>query len=1222
MTTTRELLKSISDDAFFESVAASTLRVANPLYRGLVETGTNADGRTITDPVDGIVFAKCEGSTAFAILAHHTTTSRPKLRAKWLHPTEGDLIKAYQVFEACRDVVDGMVRRLVICCSEDPSSGLVVDLQKRANQLGIDLDLWSGSSLAHVLDVAPDGQWVRFNKLDVPQQRLSSELASRVSRQMIEAFRPPPDPAEYVQRKIQIQIEERIGASSDLILVAGRSGVGKTVACYNVARDHTDRGGLVVAISEKLVSDSETLEEAIRCAVAAHAPGLSEPSLTRALLDLVPGTDVLVWIEDINRATSPVDQLRKVLSWTRAANKGQTKGASLKSGYGVTLLCPIWPEHVGLLSDVEKSYADTRLIVVEAYSPTEGAAAVARRSELMGGNLTSLQAEEISKGLSYDPLLIGLVTDWSEVRSDDIIEQYLQNEYNRLAITCDFLPAEFSRVLYNIAREMVVRRIVAPEGTTVLGWLSSEDRLVVRHIFRRSAALKIDSDGHLQFRHDRVRDYLFCAALSECFSAGDVSRELIEDPYFARIVGAAALRAPNFNAAVELLAVVSPLALFHAFATAVRNGLGARGALANSCEKVLLDPRFAARPLAETFAIKLVLGDLDGADVKHLLEISPGPCFARQEGLARNGLVRYAAAVCAHADPFTDYPRRDRIVAHILAKYGDTVISDLSAFLNERSERPELREGALYLAGEFGHDGLIEGLKTRWKEMRASEGAVTGAMLFAAVTCAAGRDEPFTTEIMAAWAGYPEDHDNEANVKSASDVARYALRGGLRRHASDRVVSLLMAAADNHPNLKSAVASTLSNVDHPAAVLNTAAAVSAIDILCKEKGSGYFNPWGHNFTNCWGGGFSERGARRMSESSRAALKAVWLDETNEAFYRYRSFELWAARLTASDLAELAQLQPQGLEDQVLRARLRHRDKTVKPLLAQRIRIAKSKAYWLQFVREVGSEGLEDLLRELLETRRQMKIERAGPYTEFDDPLSELIGDRDDALSLELISGHWDHLKTAPYFIHTLLYLATPMSLGMAAEAISEIEDRKKFFEFIHLHIGIQINGRIGLKRTQQVEALLPYWEDLSDSTRGALWEECNRRGWFEWRRRNLDSLMGPRLSHHGTFLDEEEDFASIDRALEKKRRHEFEAHYWSKHHLETGLTVSEVIGRAQRYAGGRMSADAYKFFADVVSEHGNRLDILKLDEAWACNIPNKAAEAANASFAIRLRSAA
>ena len=55
-TETLKAIASISDPALFEQLATAVLRVADPLYKNLIHTGVNTDGKTIKGPLDGIAF--------------------------------------------------------------------------------------------------------------------------------------------------------------------------------------------------------------------------------------------------------------------------------------------------------------------------------------------------------------------------------------------------------------------------------------------------------------------------------------------------------------------------------------------------------------------------------------------------------------------------------------------------------------------------------------------------------------------------------------------------------------------------------------------------------------------------------------------------------------------------------------------------------------------------------------------------------------------------------------------------------------------------------------------------------------------------------------------------------------------------------------------------------------------------------------------------------------
>ena len=55
---TRERLSDITDEGLFERLAAGVLRIAEPVFHGIVETGTNVRGQTIDFILSGIVFSR------------------------------------------------------------------------------------------------------------------------------------------------------------------------------------------------------------------------------------------------------------------------------------------------------------------------------------------------------------------------------------------------------------------------------------------------------------------------------------------------------------------------------------------------------------------------------------------------------------------------------------------------------------------------------------------------------------------------------------------------------------------------------------------------------------------------------------------------------------------------------------------------------------------------------------------------------------------------------------------------------------------------------------------------------------------------------------------------------------------------------------------------------------------------------------------------------------
>jgi hypothetical protein len=141
---TRERLSDITDEGLFERLAAGVLRIAEPVFHGIVETGTNVRGQTIADPADGILYTMAPDGERLAIIAHHTITRKASLRSKWLDSTDGDVVKAIRLFESASARVGEHHRILILTCSVEPDSALVMDIEAVAADHGLTIQLWPG----------------------------------------------------------------------------------------------------------------------------------------------------------------------------------------------------------------------------------------------------------------------------------------------------------------------------------------------------------------------------------------------------------------------------------------------------------------------------------------------------------------------------------------------------------------------------------------------------------------------------------------------------------------------------------------------------------------------------------------------------------------------------------------------------------------------------------------------------------------------------------------------------------------------------------------------------------------------------------------------------------------------------------------------------------------------------------------------------------------------
>ena len=1214
---TRKRLSDITDEGLFEHLAAGVLRIAEPVFHGIVETGTNVRGQTIADPADGILYTTAHNDEKLAIIAHHTITRKAALRSKWLDPTDGDVAKAIRLFESASARIGERKRILILTCSIEPDSTLVTDIEAVATDQGLTIELWPGSRLAHVLDVDPDGQWLRYQSLGMPQQRLSSELLEKIATQIIEDAQPPGDSAEYVRRKLTKELDDRFASNNDLVFIQGRSGTGKSVICYDWAKRVKDRDGVCLILNEEILAASGSLEEALARVLKAHAPGLSETSFQNAVAEVSGALGVFLWVEDVNRSRAPIDLIRKLFRWTvssssRDANKVNSVYPCIK------IMCPVWPEHIQAMTRDEREKIDRSSLYVANYSSNEATDAVLRRAQTQSITLTRLQAYEAARTLNFDPLLIGLAADWEKLDPSSIIGVYVDDALARLAGDGRYIKSEYRQCLLLLSAHMLTERVLTPtfdDAIEVMRGNGKEE--IFRRLINDGAVISIDDGERLRFRHDRVRDFILVEhAVALIRDNAEVS-EIVRDPFLAEVIGTAVFSRAASADIEALCNTISPLALFYVYARAVRVRSDLRSQLFKLCESRLASSEFLTGPKSQVYAIQSVLAQLDGADVRCLLEATGEYSFIQEEGLARNGCVKSAAAFCYYHDPFMTSPRRDALLSHLRSTAGENWIREVGRYLIEFDGSEKLEQGALYLAGEIGEAELIVPLKKRWRAHVAAGRPLTAGILHAAIRCAVGRDDSFVEEIVRAWANLPEKNDEREYSNPRYHVSNYALGGAVRRDPSDRIIGYLIRLSQRVPGLKSCLAPILNNADHPDAVKYVARVVAELDRQC--EGTDHFNIWGMYFADHWKP-TPDRGFRQMSVLSRTALKTEWQDQDSDIWVRRRSFDLWSARLNQEDLKELASSPPKGLEDRALSARLRNRDASAKPDLVQMILKEENDQYWLQFAKYVDTHGLEDVIRELFAKRRRFFEKEPEGYFRADDVLRELLGDRDDEFALRTILENWDQVQFKKNYVIALLYLATPESLAAAKAAIKESYEPEKILEFFDSRIGIRTVNRPGIKRREQIEAVLPYFHYLSDLSKWSLWEACNDRGWFEWRRAHLDPLFTFPKNRTFARVDEAEDFQWLDERLAEDQHFRIEAHYWAESRIKAGMSTGELVLRAVRYSNSRRTTDAYRFLCEVIAEHGKRCDCELLNNDWARADKNLQIKKESTEFSVRLRS--
>ncbi len=155
-----------------------------------------------------------------------------------------------------------------------------------------------------------------------------------------------------------------------------------------------------------------------------------------------------------------------------------------------------------------------------------------------------------------------------------------------------------------------------------------------------------------------------------------------------------------------------------------------------------------------------------------------------------------------------------------------------------------------------------------------------------------------------------------------------------------------------------------------------------------------------------------------------------------------------------------------------------------------------------------------------------------------------------------------------------------------------------------------------MTRLSQMEALVPYSDHLADHDVASLWEACNENGWFDWRRKHLDS----RARRAGVrFVDPASALKELDKELARSKPFLWVDH-WGEALLKTGVTLDDMMELVKDWLGRHGEEQALHMAAVLVTRFGRRHHLPVLQSHESAQSERGQAIIDNASFELRLRS--
>lgn len=1187
-------LAKITDEGLFERLATAVLRQAEPgLYAKLSHPGMNPAGRTKPSPVDGIGFVTSD-DLPHMVIAHHTIASLRELKRKWLNnPAKakkgdsktaavlGDVVKTNQIVKEERERTPSLRVTLALTSNQDPSENLIRDVQAVANLHRITIDVWPVSRIAHYLDNTPDGQWLRRQYLGISQERISADLLAELSRLSLDSFNMMPATETLIERDFDAIVASR--SPLPVAFFIGESGFGKTVACYTFLKKHIDSGGYGLWLSHNTVEACPTLDQALDSELRRLHPSLEPFAGGKARGFCSPDKPFVVLVEDINWSERPSLLLERLIGWSGAESNTVAR-------FNWRVLCPVWPRTIATTSTDARKRLDSLSVTVKPFTVDEARHAVRQRARLARIDINDLTADRIADALGNDPLLIGLYDFSGERDHSKVIETFVSNSIQRLgAGTGSFIYTEYQDALRQLAREMLVQRQIAPTWRDITEWLAGQpDRFAaIRQIVQTGEIVRLGITTQLErlrFRHDRVRAWLLSEAMAELMRANLAEDTIIAEPFYADVIGSALTYPHTTVRMVERVRDKNPLALFYALKAFGEPQTEVHEAVVQAIYGWLREDEMYKRPnRALRSAILDVLSETESSQVIPITNHLRDGMRSRITARFLNGDLAAGVQLCLNVDPRMTATWRDREIEHAKHRFGNALIDQLIALLNQTKLKDGVRIGALRLAGHLAEPALSSAILKCWlRDKRRKKHLVE--YLWAAAHCGGDNPGKLLKPMCAAWATLSNKVTELGRTPPREMLGVRDLFHVFKKDLSQPATRYFVGRARSK-DLRLPIMLMLRGIDQPEALK------FVVRLIAEESRSGR-DGWFllNNMDRDWERRQLELG-QPMSNFARRELLTLWKGR-NDKYIRKAAFRLWAATIAEDDLVVLRNVDDNELEESILWARMRRGDVTAIPAWADKLR-GDHLGYWWQLGRYFWNEDLTAELDNELNRRSQQTTQEWDSDYDSDWIVTELLLTRLAPEQTEvLMQKHWEHLRFSYDFIEAALLTATRTTCSLAGEAVAASPDPRSIFKFAGLNLYPQYKNGPGMNRLEQARAFLPYLDYLDDFAIGTLWDTCNRLGWFTFRRSHLDNRLGG-THRSNTILDERAFFRNLDEVL---RQHDADwAYFFIDRYMKQTDRFEEVLALVEKWLKERMSLAAFDAVAAVLRHVGGRQNLKLLE---------------------------
>lgn len=875
--TTAEHIKSITDRALYEQLANAVLRRKFEHLSNLIVGGLNEKGETVKGKLDS--FCSVDGNK-FYIVEH--TTDDSNLEKKWLYDNtsytgkkpiseigNGDLIKVIERAKEIKLDIPSAKFTVYLTTNQLVDEELWAKVITCGNNNDISVELLELSVIASFLDHDPHGQFLRKQFLNIDQELLSLEkvfeiLNENLKQYKSESFINP----ELIDKEWQLQeLVDHYYREQDLLtLIIADSGMGKSTLCYSLLEELIRHPLFGFRVKPEMVLQANNVFHLIELFLVSYDNKLFVNDDFREFFN---GDELVIIVDDINHCINRSEVLDKLISWS-IEMKNDPREIDFK------ILCPIWPRYFQQIESLEKKR--TGFNYFKLPEPDDSVVEAFISKGLADGvTLTKPEIKDLYTRTGNDPLLIGLNLEminksgrYSLNQGTTVLRDFVFDKLGSSSANLNYPEFKQRNILSSIGEAMLRNRNIAPNYDDLSRWFEQDVQTLalIDALATDRQLLFVKDDGGVQFRHDRVRDFIVSKGFSRLFTSIENNGGIISDPFFSNLLAIAiADNRPDYGI-LAAIAEKNPESLFYTIKYVQASGdISYLKHVKDLLEKWLDGDKFPANNKSLLASVAWGLLETDTSDLQTITSKLPP---------SRNlDMARFKSGDCGSAinyfsnlmdfEPSIGNELRDQILDHVRHYHYQKIVSDLKAILLENKLHDYGLRGSFLLAGHLKDPSLPRTLQYAWNTGDKKE--LCPHYLWAIINCVSAETREVLVDGLNYFKALPDEGNDHGYPEGVRNESVYEF-SKVRWKLTDEQVLILDDLYVDHGLILQSVFDLL---DHPRALERS---ISQISSTLNDL------PSGHPYSimipdDKW---VVSKCGYRMPERSLNYLKEYWSDK--------------------------------------------------------------------------------------------------------------------------------------------------------------------------------------------------------------------------------------------------------------------------------------------------------------------------------------------------------